>query len=271
MIDKFKDLKDAYGDTVGSVMKIIVTIGSLLVVCGLVFGWFEKGLSEDSGSNETSDIYLGMYTVLNETVSGLGKNKGLKKEILLLDPFLTESDFDGIVSFLINNDKKMFKEVNKVNVNNIEYSFYTREVNYLDGLAPVGVATYGHQKGIENNLDKKPNYSNYVTKKNMFYYNSENKEDYLTGEAYEDFKGMLKMTELIGGNHEVGVEYFLVFYKGLNREADTFYDKNKKTFSELIQQFENGEQSNLYEGTGPYLRELIEETDKPLYDFITNL
>lgn len=265
----FEEINDKFGGKLGTIFKLLISLGSLVLILGLFLGWFEGAATESGIENDTS--YLEMYDVLSTVDIGQPEKSAIKKDILLKNPFISEIDLDNLTDFIIENEKARVKEETGNDMYALELNIYTREIVYSQNLAPPGKLYYQHKDGWLASFDKRlAGYKNHVKDINMFYATILLQDDYMSDEEYKDFLRVMELSALLDDSTDRGIRAHVLYDLKVPKDSDAFYDKVSFYEDLLFKQLNDGEPGNMYVGSGGYLLEYYQEMDPKFYDYIIN-
>lgn len=294
---KAGDFWYAHGDKVKMILQILVMIGSVLVMVGLVLGWFvpadekreeEKLLNRDFGED---------YELLSERdLPTLGKY-GKSMSILIKDPFMSRYDLEVLVEYLVETEKERLKESDLEEeigqkLHAMEIKIYHRRVVYEEDLEPRGIVFYQHKDGwiasFEKGIGKFKKYKNHeydITYKLMEEQFRKTEEElvgmdvdddekvstYLNDEEYEMFMEILLYSVLRGRADLLdGVYPYIVKNYGLTKDKHTeeYFKKEQILKERMMESKRYGEPSDLYGDNAEYLLEYYKVAEPEIYEFI---
>ena len=264
---------DRFGGVIGNVTKIVLTVGSIFIMIGLFFGWFEEKPDEVSVDN-LKDI-RGKVEVLYRYVDEISGKPTVSYDLLLKDPFMSSDDLKLFLEDLVEKDKEKVKEETGDKYWGSEFDIFSRKIMYELSLNAPFYATYGHEDGYDVTTEKRlSNYRNHELK--LVYsplyvtYDGEGNEKKVMydDKDYVKFLRLLELIELTDGNYSTGLKAYLENDLGLEYGTEAYTTAKDKWDAFFTRGYDVGEPVNMYDDTRDYLYEVYKKDDKKLYNYL---
>lgn len=264
---------DRFGGIIGSFLKIVLTLGSVVVLLGLFFGWFEE--KPDTEEVDALKDLRGKVEVLYRYVDEVSGKPTVSYDLLLKDPFMDTVDLEWLLEDMVEKDKEKVKEETGDKYWGSEFEIYTRKLVYEKSLNAPFKATYGHKDGYELTTQKRlSNYRNHELRLNyspmyVTYDNDGNEKKVMYNEKdYEKFLRLMELIEVTDGNYETGLMSYVVHDLGIEYGTDEYYEVYRKWDKFFTLGYDTGEPMNMYNDMRDYLFEVYKSDDKKMYRYL---
>lgn len=264
---------DRFGGVIGTVLKITLTLGSVVVMLGLLLGWFEEAPDE-----EELDALKGLrdkVEVLYRYVDEVSGKPTVTYELHLKDPFLEAYQVELILEDIVEKDKEKVKEETGDKYWGSYFEIYTRKVVQEMSLNAPFYASYGHVDGYELTTERRlSNYKNhelYLNYTPMYLQEDSEgngKKIMYNDEDYLKFLRLTELMELTNGDFETGLKTYVEYDLGLEYGSDAYYEAYDKYDKFFTIAFDTNEPMNMYTDMRDYLYEIYKENDKKLYKYL---
>lgn len=270
---KLRDLWERFGGVISSIFKIVMTLGAVIVLGGLMFGWFEEKPDVEE-VDKLKDI-RGNIEVLYRYVDEVSETPTVSYDLLVKDPFMSAEDMELLLLDMVEKDKEVVKEETGNKYWGSEFNIYTRQVVYDLSLNPPYTATYGHKDGYEETTLKR--LSNYRNHELESYYSpmypetddeGNEKKVMLSDKDYELFLRINELREVTGQDFGSGLTAYLEYDLGIEVESEKYFEMFTKYEEFYDRALNANEPSNMYDGMRDYMYEVYQEEDKKFYDYL---
>lgn len=264
---------DRFGSVIGSFLKITFTLGSVVVILGLFFGWFEE--KPDKEEVDALKDLRGKVDVLYRYVDVISGKPTVSYDLLLKDPFIEPYELEMVLEEMVEKDKEKVKEETGDKYWGSEFDIYTRAVVYDMSLNAPFSATYGHKDGYDVTTERRlSNYRNHEL--NLLYQpmylsvddSGNEKKVMYSDEDFLKFLRFLELIELTDGSYETGMLTYIVYDLGITYATDDYYNAYDKWDKFFTIGYDTNEPMSMYVGMRDYLYEVYKTEDKKLYKYL---
>lgn len=264
---------DRFGGVIGNVLKITLTVGSVVVMLGLFLGWFEEKPDEEE-VDALKDL-RGKVEVLYRSVDTLSEKPTVTYDLLLKDPFIESYELEMVLEEIVEKDKEKVKEETGEKYWGSSFDIFTRRVIHEMSLNAPFTATYGHKDGYDVTTEKRlSNYRNHEL--DLFYTpmyltiddEGNEKKVMYNDDDYLKFLRLIELMELTDGSYETGLLTYIEHDLGITHGTDQYYEAFDKWDKFFTIGYDTNEPMNMYAEMKGYLYEVYKADDKKLYNYL---